>query len=391
MIPGVSEPLGGIEIGGRAGPSVPPPSGRELAWIVAPHGLAFGFPVYAFVFLVTGPHQGASALLFVVPLLLHVLADAFSPPLHRQPRAGVPAWPFDLILYLLAAVQLLNVALLGRLFAAQAFWSWDTLAAIVVVGGNTGYSAIVVAHELIHRPGRWHQQLGRLLMCTALYEHFYTEHLRGHHARVATPEDPATARYGETFAHFYFRTVPAQFRSAWRLEARRLGDEDMPLGDRRLLRSRVLHGLVVEWSLAIGLGLAAGPAAFFVFLLQALFASRALEVVNYFEHWGLLRTGRRVQFVDSWDTDSWVTYYSLTGLSRHADHHASGSRPYQELRVRPEAPRLPRGYLSLFPLVLAQNRKFQRLMTAELERRQLGPFAGGPTASSPARDGLAGP
>jgi hypothetical protein len=28
----------------------------------------------------------------------------------------------------------------------------------------------------------------------------------------------------------------------------------------------------------------------------------------------------------------------------------------------------------MFPLVLAQNKRFQRLMTAELQRRRLGPF-----------------
>lgn len=350
-------------------------SAGELAGIVAPHLLAFAFPCYALLFLATGPHQGAWTLLFVLPLLLHSVADAFSPPMRRQPREGLPAWPFDAIVYALSAVQLVNIALLGRMFAGQAFWSFDTLVATVVVGANTGYSAIVVAHELIHRRSGWQQQLGRLLLCTGLYEHFYTEHLRGHHQRVGTQADPATARYGERFAPFFLRTVPAQFRSAWRLEAKRLGDEDLKPWSPRALRSRVLHGVLAESALALWILLAFGGPAFGAFLLQAFFAFRALEVVNYFEHWGLVRSGPRVRAVDSWDTESWVTYYSLTGLSRHADHHSFGSRPYQALRVREESPRLPRGYLSLFPLVLAQNQKFQRLMTAELERCKLGPFA----------------
>jgi len=211
-----------------------------------------------------------------------------------------------------------------------------------------------------------------------MYEHFYTEHVRGHHVRVGTPADPATARFGETFARFYLRTVPAQFRSAWRLETKRLGDEDMGLLDPRLLRSRVVHGLVAEWALAFAILAVAGSAAFVVFLLQALFASRALEVVNYFEHWGLLRASSRVRPVDSWDTHSRFTYYALTGLTRHADHHAHAARPYQQLRVHEDAPVLPRGYIALFPLVLARNRKFRRLMTEELRRRRLGPFGDAP-------------
>jgi alkane 1-monooxygenase len=343
--------------------------------LVAPHLLAFAFPCYSLLFLLSGPHRGWSTLLYVLPLLIHATADFYSPAMRRQPRPEIPSWPFDGILYLLVAVQLVNIALLGRLFAVQGFWSLDTLVATVVVGANTGYSAIVVAHELIHRRSWWAQQLGRLLLCTAMYEHFYTEHLRGHHVRVGTPADPATAHHGESFARFFFRTVPGQFRSAWHIEAKRLGDENLKPWDPRALRSRVVHGLVAEWSLALGILFVFGGAAFGAFLLQAIFAFRALEVVNYFEHWGLVRSRPNVRAVDSWDTDSWITYYSLTGLSRHADHHSLPSRPYQELRVREDSPRLPRGYLSIFPLILVRNKKFQRLMTAELERCALGPFA----------------
>ena len=117
--------------------------------------------------------------------------------------------------------------------------------------------------------------------------------------------------------------------------------------------------------------------AFVAFVLQALFATRLLEIVNYFEHWGLERRGPRVTPADSWDTHSWFTYYALIGLSRHADHHAHGSRPYQALRVRDEAPLLPTGYVGMLPLVVFRNRRFQALATAELERRKLGPFRRG--------------
>jgi alkane 1-monooxygenase len=88
-----------------------------------------------------------------------------------------------------------------------------------------------------------------------------------------------------------------------------------------------------------------------------------------------MRTGKRVSPVDSWDTHSRFTYYALTGLTRHADHHAHAARPYQQLRVHEEAPVLPRGYIAMFPLVLGRNAEFRRLMTEELRRRRLGPFA----------------
>jgi len=356
---------------------VAPPSAGELARIFLPHLASLLLPLVALGFLLTAPHGWWVALLWVaVPGLAMQLADRRGGRQLHEPRPALPEWPFDALLALLSGIQLANVALLAWTFTFVPFWSVDTLVAVAVVGASSGYSGIVVAHELIHRPGRRARIAGRLLLCTVLYEHFYTEHVRGHHVRVGTPEDPATARFGESFMRFYVRTVPAQFRSAWRLEAKRLGDEDMALLDRRQLGNRVLHGLVAEWGLAFGIAAACGPGSFAVFLLQAVFATRALEVVNYFEHWGLERRGRRPSPADSWDTHSRFTYYALTGLTRHADHHAHASRPYQELRVHPEAPVLPRGYIAMFPLVLGRNRRFQELMTEELRRRRLGPFAG---------------
>jgi alkane 1-monooxygenase len=353
--------------------------------IFVPHLASLLLPLVSLGFLLSAPHSWPVAILLVaVPGAAMQLADRFGGKQVHDPRPDLPAWPFDALLLLLVAIQLVNVALLAWVFSTVSAWSLDGLIATLVVGASSGYSGIVVAHELIHRQSGGMQLLGRLLLCTVMYEHFYTEHVRGHHLRVGTPEDPATARFGESFHRFYVRTVPAQFRSAWRLEAKRLGDEEMPLLDVRQLRNRVLHGVVAEWSLAFAILAVAGAAPFVLFLLQAVFASRALEVVNYFEHWGLVRSAKRVRPVDSWDTHSRFTYYALTGLTRHADHHAYAARPYQQLRVHPEAPILPRGYIAMFPLVLGRNREFRRQMTEELRRRGLGPFADGGAAGGAA-------
>jgi alkane 1-monooxygenase len=354
--------------------SSPGPNAHEVARIFAPHLLALYFPLTGTLFLATGPHPWWQALLFLIPLFVAHVLDTRGGVERRRPHPALPAWPFDALVYALAGLQLLNIALLARMFSQASLFSVDVLMALVVVGSASGFS-IITAHELIHRCGRFDRLLGRALLGTVLYEHFFTEHLRGHHVRVGTPEDPATARFGETFHQFYRRTVPAQFRSAWRLEARRLGDENMGLLDRRILGSRVLHGLVLEWGLALAILAAAGGVAFVAFLLQAFTATRLLEVVNYFEHWGLVRTGRRVEPSDSWDTHSWFTYYALVGLSRHADHHAHASRPYQQLRVWEEPPLLPHGYIGTIFMVLAKNWRFRAYATEELRRRKLGPFA----------------
>src|SRR5690242_21334701 len=47
--------------------------------------------------------------------------------------------------------------------------------------------------------------------------HFYIEHNKGHHKRVATPEDPSSARMGEMVYAFFFRTIIFSYASAWHI------------------------------------------------------------------------------------------------------------------------------------------------------------------------------
>jgi alkane 1-monooxygenase len=344
-----------------------------LIWSL--HLLCFVLPATCVLFLATAPHSRLGAFAWWSILAVSVWLDTRSTSERRQPIASLPGWPFDGVLYLLAALQVCIVAAFVRLVTVQGFWHPDTLAGVFLVGINSGYSGIVVAHELIHRPHTHMQALGRLVLGSVLYEHFYTEHIRGHHALVGTRVDPATARFGETSIAFFRRTVPRQLRSAWRLEAKRLGDERMGWRDRRTARNRVAQGLVLEWGVALAVLVACGIGPFVVYCFQALVAVRLLEAVNYFEHWGLTRpAGKRVRTIDSWDTDSWFTLYTLVGLSRHADHHAHAARPYQQLRHFEESPKLPYGYFGSVVMAIFRNATFRARLTSELERRRLGPF-----------------
>jgi len=356
-------------------PAAARPSWLDTARVWFLHGLCFVLPVTSLAFLATAPHPGWAPLLWLLVLVASVVADVWGPGERRQPAPTLPGWPFDSVLWVLAAMHVAILALWVHMVATHGFWRLDTLVGLALVGVNSGYSGIVVAHELIHRPHASMQLVGRLLLGSVLYEHFFTEHVRGHHSRVGMADDPATARFGERASLFLLRTVPAQLRSAWRIECRRLGDERMGWSDGRLLRSRVVHGLVLEWGVALGLLATLGGGAFAAYVLQAVVAVRLLEAVNYFEHWGLARSGRRVRTNDSWDTDSWFTLYTLVGLSRHADHHAYAARPYQQLRWFEESPKLPYGYFGTTLLTLFARKRIRRLLTQELERRELGPFA----------------
>ena len=300
-----------------------------MTWVR--YTLSLAAPASTLAFVVTGPHSfWVSLALLPTPVLL-VLVDLATSSWKAPPEEDPPGWPFDLLLVVHAVFHFAVLALYLRLARLAGIFSADVWVGAILVGHNSGLSGVVVAHELVHRRSRVMRTLGRALLCTVFYEHFATEHLRGHHVRVATHDDPATARFGESLVHFRRRTIPAQFISAWRIECRRLGDERMRWCDPRLLRSRVVPGLLVELVLLVATAWSLGPAAVVALIAQAVEAVSLLESVNYVEHWGLTRSGR-VREADSWDTDSAFSRYFVIGLARHADHHAHANRPWQTLR-----------------------------------------------------------
>ena len=91
--------------------------------------------------------------------------------------------------------------------------------------------------------------------------------------------------------------------------------------------------------------------------LQAVVGFSLLEVVNYLEHYGLLRRrdrtdGRyeRCQPEHSWNSNNVASNVFLYHLQRHSDHHANPMRRYQALRHYDEVPELPSGYATMIVL-----------------------------------------
>jgi alkane 1-monooxygenase len=195
-------------------------------------------------------------------------------------------------------------------------------------------------------------------LAQSFYGHFYIEHNRGHHVRVATPEDPASSRVGESFYQFWPRTVIGSLRSAWRIERRRYArrkQHPFRLGNDVLnawLMSAVLWGALVAW-------LGAGILPYLV--IQAVVGFSLLEVVNYMEHYGMLRQKvgvgdrqryERVDPTHSWNSNNIATNVLLYHLQRHSDHHANPTRRYQSLRDFEESPVLPTGYAGMIVLAI---------------------------------------
>lgn len=229
---------------------------------------------------------------------------------------------------------------------------------LAITVGTIGGIGINTAHELGHKKESHERWLSKIALAQSFYGHFYIEHNRGHHVRVATPEDPASSRVGESFYRFWPRTVWGSLRSAWQLEKKRYARREQHpfrIGNDVLnawLMSAVLWAAMLAW-------LDVGILPYLV--VQAVVGFSLLEVVNYMEHYGMLRqrtgadgTGRyeRVNPSHSWNSNNIATNVLLYHLQRHSDHHANPTRRYQSLRDYEESPVLPTGYAGMILLAI---------------------------------------
>ena len=284
-----------------------------------------------------------------IPVLDQLLGDDASNP----PESAVPALEHDgyyrwIVRFAVLAEFVSLIASAQAVVTYRLGW-FDYLGVAFSLAVVTGVS-INTAHELGHKSNRLERFLAQLALAPTGYGHFCIEHNYGHHKRVATPEDPASSRYGESFWQFYPRTTWGGIVSGWRIETERLSRHGLPAWHWRneILQSWAMT--VVIWaSLIAWLGATIVP----LLLIQAIYGSSMLEVVNYIEHYGLLRKKRpdggyeRCQPEHSWNSNRRVTNLFLYQLQRHADHHANPSRSYQSLRHFDTAPELPAGYATM--------------------------------------------
>lgn len=223
---------------------------------------------------------------------------------------------------------------------------------VVSLGIIGGILAINVGHELIHRNNATERFLGGVLLASVGYGVFKVEHVRGHHLRVGTLEDPATARLNETIYGFVPRAIIGTFVHGWRIERDRLKRENVR-GVTAFMRNETLHWSLLSFVFAVIAYAVSGWAAVAVFVLGGLVAIIELELVDYIEHYGLLRARdangklEAVRYQHSWDYSGWFTNAVLINLQRHSDHHAHGGRAFGALNSHPEAPQLPASYAAM--------------------------------------------
>jgi alkane 1-monooxygenase len=338
-----------------------------LPWIIPPsvvlgitQGGGWVWLAWGIVFIL---HPGMDAILG---------ADSGEDPIPSRPGERVESRAHSLLLHVQLPMQLAMLAwAIPEVAERFRMFSLEWMGSVVSLGCLTGAMGITVAHELIHRARHWERALGIGLLLSVNYGHFRVEHVFGHHARVATREDPATSRRGESLYAFWPRTLVGSFRSAIEIEARRL--RARPLWT-RVSGNRVLHYLLLQLAIGAGVFELWGATGLAVHLAQSIFAILLLETVNYIEHYGLerrVREGGRYEPVTdlhSWDSRHVMTNAFLYNLGRHSHHHAQPTVAYERLKLAPRDQALPFGYSALLWLALFPPLWF-RLFEPRLESR----------------------
>ena len=327
--------------------------------------LAFGTPLLFVPLMIVGWAYGSFCIL-LAPIFGYVIITLFdffvgeSTENPSTPRKSISN--YKIILFVWPLIQL--SLLIGSLYVISFYGHLSSIEAaglMMVQGMITGAVGITFAHELMHRGTKTERFLADFLMGMAVYGHFRTEHVLVHHRYVGTKKDAVTARFNESFYSFFFRVVPACFISAWVVEKKRLSKKNLNVLN---YTNPFLLYFIIAFSFLLISFMIGGFWGVTLFLLQAFVAILHLEVVNYIEHYGLVRQKigddkyEPTRPHHSWNANHKASNLLLINLQKHSDHHARPGKDYPFLTSHRNetAPQLPFGYpimvcISLVPFV----------------------------------------
>ncbi|PKG37883.1 fatty acid desaturase [Psychromonas sp. Urea-02u-13] len=231
----------------------------------------------------------------------------------------------------------------------------DTLQELIIPAIYCGYglsSCVVAAHELVHKQrDNYSVLLGRWTMALVGDAQFSISHVYGHHINIGTAKDSTTARRGENVYKFIIRSSIGQYRESLSVEQRRLKMENTLF---RFVKNRVFSGGMMTVSLGVAIYYMTGWQGVFAYMIATLVAKILLEIINYIQHYGIVRVaGSKVELKHSWDCSNAFSSWTLLNLTRHADHHSNPTVDYWQLKNTGQqginTGYIVHGLLALFP------------------------------------------
>lgn len=259
----------------------------------------------------------------------------------------------------------LQLALVWRVyeFASGVPFGTSELLGLTVQNGVTGWQmfgatlsasiylglGIMFGHELAHTKGPTFV-LARWMMALSGISHFCYAHVYNHHLELGHQDDPATAPRGRSIYKHYLLSHFGQSRFLYIMEQQRLKRLGVPFisWQNRWIRGYAmsLPSIVLFWMAGGWVGLGIMVAAWAI-------AGFELEVLNYLEHYGLIREkGKPIEYHHSWDVgESPITQWGFIEIGRQGDHHDRGETHFWELE-EVGSPDTGYGYYAMFAMIL---------------------------------------
>jgi alkane 1-monooxygenase len=206
--------------------------------------------------------------------------------------------------------------------------------------------------------------LGNWLLAFSWDCAFALEHVYGHHKNVCLPNDPATAKRGQNIYTFIIPAIITEQKDAWKIEfdhLKRRGNN--PYG----IHNKMVIGYLRSLSITISAYFIGGVVGMLFYLLCAFIAKSLLEVINYTEHYGLVREPNQpVCIRHSWNSNNIMSSLLLFNVTRHSAHHEKPNLKFWELDAYSDAPMMPQGYLSMLYLALFLPFVYHEIMAKKL-------------------------
>jgi alkane 1-monooxygenase len=289
--------------------------------------------------------------------IIPILDDWIGEDLNNPPEEVVPLLESDpyyaLMTYFTVPLHVLTLCLTAWFVSVTPLSLIGIMLSALVCGLSNGF-AINTAHELGHKYGNpLSLNFAKLALAVPFYGHFNVEHNRGHHRWVATPDDPASSRLGESIYRFALREIWQTWRRGLELEKDRLKKRKQSFWSPK---NQVLQSYLLSVLIQGGLVFTFGGIMVLFLVIHNFFAWFQLTSANYIEHYGLLRDQKESGGYESckphhsWNSNHSLSNLTLFNLERHSDHHANPTRSYQSLRDFPDIPRLPNGYFGMYLL-----------------------------------------
>lgn len=241
----------------------------------------------------------------------------------------------------------------------------DKFAFIFLTTFLIGIIGTVPGHEFTHRKrDKLDMFIGNWLLAFSWDCAFAIEHVYGHHKNVCLPSDPATARRGQNLYTFIIPAIIAEQRDAWKIEFDHLQRRGYnPYG----IHNKMIIGYLRSIFISLSAYFIGGSLGMLFYLLCAFLAKSLLEVINYTEHYGLVREPNQpVCNRHSWNSNNIVSSILLYNVTRHSAHHEKSNLKFWELDAYPDSPMMPQGYLSMLYMAIFLPFIYRKLMAKKL-------------------------